>query len=236
MITQSSPIGASSGLMSGGGMDAIEGRVRQLETMIRQFETNDIKPGDVQQTRKPFQAYLQKNGVGEFPLDTPTPPPQSAMATQPTTNNIRFTPDGLTGALKARFDAFQPLVEKYSQKHGVDADLINAVIRQESGFNPAAKSKAGAQGLMQLMPGTAKSLGVTDPINPEQNVEGGVRLLKSLLQTYNGNIPLALAAYNAGGGAVQKYKGIPPYKETQNYVKTILSAFLAQKGNSEVRS
>ncbi len=132
-------------------------------------------------------------------------------------------------SLKSRMETFQPLVEKYSQHYGVDKTLINAVIRQESGFNPTAVSKAGAIGLMQLMPATAKGLGVTDATNPAQNVEAGVRHLKGLLDQYRGNIALALAAYNAGAGAVQKYGGIPPYQETQNYVRNILSMYLKDK-------
>lgn len=118
------------------------------------------------------------------------------------------------------------MIEKISDKHGVDDKLVKALIRQESGFNPNAKSKAGAMGLMQLMPQTAKHLGVTDPYNPVQNVEGGVKYLKSMLDKYNGNIILALAAYNAGPGAVDKFSGVPPYKETQNYVKNILANYL----------
>ena len=118
------------------------------------------------------------------------------------------------------------MINKVAHKHGVDEKLVQALIKQESGFNPNAKSKAGAMGLMQLMPQTAKAMGVNDPFNANQNVEGGVKYLKSMLDKYNGNVILALAAYNAGPGAVDKYDGVPPYKETQNYVKNILANYL----------
>ena len=117
------------------------------------------------------------------------------------------------------------IIETLSEKYGVDSNFVKAIVKQESGFNPKATSKKGAMGLMQLMPATAKSLGVDDAYNPWQNVEGGVKHIKNLLSKYNDNQELALAAYNAGSGAVQKYGGIPPYKETQNYVKSIMSMY-----------
>ena len=118
---------------------------------------------------------------------------------------------------------FEDIIKEQSAKNGVDENLLKAVIKTESGFNPNARSGAGAMGLMQLMPQTAESLGVLDPYNPEQNVEGGTKYLKKLLSKYDGNKEMALAAYNAGPGTVDRYGGIPPYRETQNYVKNVLA-------------
>jgi len=124
------------------------------------------------------------------------------------------------------------LIDAYSQKNGLDSDFVRAVVKQESGFNERATSHCGAAGLMQLMPGTAKGLGVVNPYDAEQNVKGGTKMLANLLKTYGGNKELALAAYNAGGGAVKKYGGIPPYAETQRYVKSVLSIYDRYKGGA----
>lgn len=113
-------------------------------------------------------------------------------------------------------------INKVSAKYGVDASLVKAVIKAESGFNHLATSVAGAMGLMQLMPATAKSYGVNDPYNPYQNVDGGIRLLKDLMDRYNGNSKLALAAYNAGIGAVDRAGGVPDYRETIDFVRKVL--------------
>jgi soluble lytic murein transglycosylase-like protein len=110
------------------------------------------------------------------------------------------------------------LVANIARRHEVEPSLVDSVIRVESNYNPNAVSSAGAMGLMQLIPSTARRFGVNNTFHPEQNIEGGVRYLKYLMELYKGDERLALAAYNAGEGAVAKYKGIPPYRETQNYV------------------
>ena len=119
-----------------------------------------------------------------------------------------------------------------ASRHGVDPTLVESVIRAESAFNPTAVSRTGARGLMQLMPKTAMALGVRDSFNPRENIDGGVRHLRYLVDRYPGNLPLAVAAYNAGEGAVDAYRGIPPYAETQQYVQRVLKVGGAWSGRS----
>ena len=118
---------------------------------------------------------------------------------------------------------YDQIIKTYADKYGVSQSLIKAVIQAESGYNPNAVSPKGASGLMQLMPNTARSLKVGNSFDPKDNVEGGVRYLRFLLDTFRGNVSLAVAAYNAGLGKVAKFGGIPPYAETRTYVNRVLS-------------
>ncbi len=116
-------------------------------------------------------------------------------------------------------------IDEAAARHNVDPNLVRSVIKVESNFNPHAVSRKGAMGLMQLMPSTARSLNVSNPFDPAQNVDAGVRHLKNLLESYGGNVPLSLAAYNAGSGAVSRSAGIPHFAETQNYVRRITNLY-----------
>ncbi len=133
-------------------------------------------------------------------------------------------PGGVVGSIPAPGDSDAPfgdLIAGVARQVGVDEQLIRAVVEAESNFNPRAVSKAGAKGLMQLMDGTARSLGVKDPFDPSANLEGGATFLRSMLDRF-GSVPLALAAYNAGPAAVERYGGVPPYQETRSYVDRVL--------------
>lgn len=125
--------------------------------------------------------------------------------------------------------AYQHVIRSYAAKYGVEEALIYSVVKQESCFNEKALSRAGAIGLMQLMPATASHLKVKDPWNPEQNIHGGVKYLSRMLKRFKGNKKYALAAYNAGPGKVERYGGIPPYRETQHYVKKIMADYKRMK-------
>ena len=113
------------------------------------------------------------------------------------------------------------IFELAGQKYNLSPDLLKAVAKTESNFRPDVVSRAGAMGIMQLMPGTARGLGVTDAFDPYQNIMGGAKYLRQMLDRYNGDLELALAAYNAGPGNVKKYGGVPPFRETQNYIKKV---------------
>ncbi|MCX7973334.1 MAG: lytic transglycosylase domain-containing protein [Candidatus Aminicenantes bacterium] len=124
--------------------------------------------------------------------------------------------------LKARYD---PIIQSLARTYGVPAELIHSVIKIESNYNERAVSPKGAMGLMQLMPETAKFYGVNDPFNPEENIKGGILYLKDLIRLYNGQTKYVLAAYNAGQEALKKYNGIPPYKETKDYIQKVMALY-----------
>ena len=171
------------------------------------------------------QIYSWRDGDGRLVLST-TPKAGASVtyAVRNAASQIRTT----TRAASPRAQEFEPLIAASAERHNVRPDLVRAVIQAESAFNPLARSAKGAMGLMQLMPATAQELGVTDPYDPAQNIRGGVAYLKSLLVQYSHNEELALAAYNAGPTAVARYDGVPPYRETRNYIARI-------KGTASVR-
>lgn len=152
----------------------------------------------------------------------------SKKATQISTPKLSFSDDCLSWNAKqvhAKADIYETHINKYAKKHNVDTNLIKSVITAESCFKRKALSSAGAQGLMQLIPDTAERFGVTNSYDPKQNIRGGVKYLKFLLDRYKGDLKKAIAAYNAGEGAVDRYKGIPPFKETKQYVKNVLKVY-----------
>ncbi len=188
---------------------AIAQRVQQLQTMIeqtRQSAVTGIVPGA---SASPSTAAQQ--------------PTAFASALQAATTSSAAAPiaePGATGA--AQSTPYDALVEQAAQRNGVDPAVLHGLIQQESGFNPNAQSGAGASGLTQLMPGTATSLGVANPLDPAEAIEGGARYLSQMMSAFGGNTADALAAYNAGPGAVKQYGGVPPYAETQSYVTKVL--------------
>jgi soluble lytic murein transglycosylase-like protein len=165
---------------------------------------------------RPSRAALRNacSAVKEVAATMSAQPAQSTSAEEPkVAKAATWTPT-----------AVDSLVEEVSRRHNVDPNLVRAMIKVESNFNPRATSRKGAVGLMQLMPATARELRV-NPYDPAQNLDGGVRHMKSLLENYNGDVALSLAAYNAGQGAVQRHGGVPNYKETKSYVKRITSLY-----------
>lgn len=214
------------GLLSSGGQANAMKRYQQVTNYINGVpakgeqtpKTSDIQLPNASSIQS-FDKVLQSTAKAQFGTLLKNRGISSVDASIYTNPNVNFNK-------RATRDEIISMIDDTSAKYGVDAKLIKALVKQESGFNPTAKSKAGALGLMQLMPSTAKGLSVKDPLDAKQNIEGGVKYVKSLLNRFDGNIILALAAYNAGPNAVKKYNGIPPYKETQNYVKSILKNYL----------
>ena len=206
-------------MMSNSGQATAEQRLAQIQGYVASFDpkTKTLAPpsGD---NVKSFADVLKSSAKSEF----------GTLLTNPASINVQSQISSIQNNdySNASRPQLLSMISQVARKHGVDEKLVQAVIKQESGFNSKATSHCGAMGLMQLMPTTARGLGVKDAYNPVQNVEGGVKYLKNLLSKYNGNVILALAAYNAGSGAVDKYDGVPPYKETQNYVRSILANYL----------
>ena len=156
-------------------------------------------------------------------------PPETSFASALQSATAPTATAAVAGGESTPYDS---LIDDAAQRNGVDPALLKGLIRQESGFNPNARSAAGAVGLTQLMPGTAASLGVSDPSDPAQAIEGGAKYLKAQLDRFGGDPAKALAAYNAGPGAVQRFGGVPPYAETQTYVQKVLG-YARQYGASQ---
>lgn len=193
--------------------------IDQLKTMmdiqaLRQFQSGNQKQDDPSFSLL-FQEVLQS---------TLSNISQKAPAVSNVFPSITVNDLSTTKPVKIDDQKLKSIIEKAAETYNLPVQLIEEVVRHESNFQINAKSSAGASGLMQLMPETAKSLGVKNIFDPVENVMAGSKYLRQMLDKYNGNIELALAAYNAGPGNVDKYKGIPPFEETKNYVKSIISA------------
>ena len=172
------------------------------------------------------QIYSWRDASGKLVLSDTPKTDGTAMATYAVhgSTSVRATTPFQSTGKSAPYEAS---IVRHSHRQQVAADLVRAVIQVESAFNPVAVSSKGAMGLMQLMPATAVELGVANPFDPDQNIRGGVQYLRRLLDRYNGKVELALAAYNAGMGNVEKYGDVPPFKETKNYVRKITGTKIA---------
>jgi soluble lytic murein transglycosylase-like protein len=168
------------------------------------------------------QIYAWRDANGTLVLSDRKLEPDAKTFAVPDAPGIRSTRPLVSGAVR---DRYEPLIQEHAARHSLRPDLVRAVIQVESGFNPRARSPKGAMGLMQLMPQTARELGVVDAYDPAENIRGGTTYLRRLIDRYDGNEELALAAYNAGAGAVDRYgRAVPPFRETRDYVRKVGSA------------
>jgi soluble lytic murein transglycosylase-like protein len=181
---------------------AITQRIQQLQAMIE--KTRQVASGVITPVSTTAPAEGQSANFAQ------------ALQAATTSNYASSAP---TSGGSSQYDS---LIEQAAQRNGVEPALLHGLIQQESGFDPNAQSSAGAAGLTQLMPGTATSMGVSNPLDPAESIEGGARYLGQMMRQFGGNATDALAAYNAGPGAVQQYGGMPPYAETQSYVTKVL--------------
>jgi soluble lytic murein transglycosylase-like protein len=208
---------------------AIAQRVRQLQTLIEQARQVSVSG---------MLSSAPASGVSQAPAGDFASALQAATTADTTTADVAPIAGQTDGAIGggAGSSEYNPLIEQAAARYGLDPAVLHGLIQQESGFNPSAQSSAGAAGLTQLMPGTASSMGVTNPMDPAESIEGGARYLSQLMSEFGGNTEDALAAYNAGPGAVQQYGGIPPYAETQGYVSKVLGYAEAYRQSQPVPS
>jgi soluble lytic murein transglycosylase-like protein len=220
----------------GAAEQAVAERVQQLQALIE--SARQVAAGGVAASASSSSAASSSSGSGAYSGTSGySPTTDFASALQAATaGDAAGVLDGAgsSGALSASAayapsatgaeagGEYESLVDAAAARNGLDPAVLHGLIEQESGFDPSATSSAGASGLTQLMPGTASSLGVADPLNPAESIEGGARYLGQLMGQFGGNTEDALAAYNAGPGAVEQYGGTPPYAETQSYVSKVL--------------
>jgi soluble lytic murein transglycosylase-like protein len=182
-----------------------------------------MRIADIQSMISALQTGTVQASPGAAPTTTPaTAAPATSFASQLAAATAATTPAPIAAGVAGDTTQYDALIQASAARNGVDPALLKALIRAESNFDPNAGSPAGAQGLTQLMPGTAAGLGVTDVHDPAQAIEGGAKYLRSQLDAFGGDETKALAAYNAGPGAVTRYGGVPPYAETQQYVQRVL--------------